>query len=141
LCYVGQPVDAPDGVHCNYKGKSNQYVPKWNGNVGLTWQQDVFDDHLLTLSADTRFSGSYFTQGDLNPLQRQKTFAMVDARIAFGSSSKSWEVGFSVRNLTNHYVVGFASNTPLAANVFGAPSYLHVPLQPRSFVLQVRTKF
>lgn len=141
LCYVGQTPDAPDGVHCNYKGKSNQYVAKWSGNFGLTWQQEVFDDHLLSLSADTRFSSSYFTQGDLNPLQRQKAYAMVDARIAFGSSSKSWEVGFSVRNLTNHYVVGFASNTPLAANVFGAPSFLHVPLQPRSFVLQVRTKF
>lgn len=141
LCYVGQTVDAPDGVHCNYKGKSNQYVAKWAGNVGLAWQQEVLGDHLLSLSADTRFSSSYFTQGDLNPLQRQKTYAMVDARLAFGSSSKSWEVAAGVRNLTNHYVVGFASNTPLAYNVFGSPSYLHVPLAPRTFVLQVRSKF
>lgn len=141
LCYVGQPADAPDGVHCNYAGKSNQYVPKWNGNAGLTWEQEVSGEHLLTLSADTRFSGAYFTQGDLNPLQRQASFALVDARIAFGSSSGAWDVGFSVRNLTNHYVVGFASNTPLAANVFGSPSYLHVPLQPRTFVLQIRSKF
>lgn len=140
LCYVGQTPDGPNGL-CNYKGKSNQYVADWTGNVGLTWQQEVFEDHLLTLSADTRFSGSYFTQGDLNPLQRQKAYALVDARVAFGSTSKSWEVGFSVRNLANRYIVGFASNTPLAANVFGAPSYLQVPLQPRSFVLQVRSKF
>lgn len=141
LCYVGQTPDAPGGLLCNYKGKSNQYVPKWNGNFGLTWQQEVLDNHLLTLNADSRFSGSYFTQGDLNPLQRQKSFATLDARIAFGSSSESWDVSFSVRNLTNRYIVAFASNTPLAANVFGAPSFLHVPLPPRSYVLQVRTKF
>ena len=141
LCYVGQPADSPDGTLCNYRGKSNQYVPKLNGNVGLTWRRDVLGDHVLTLGADTRFSGSYFAQGDLNPLQRQKTYALVDARVAFGSGSKGWEVALSVRNLTNHYVVGFASNTPLAANVFGAPSYLHVPLPPRSFVLQLRTRF
>lgn len=141
LCYVGQKPDAPNGLLCNYKGKSNQYVPDWNGNVGLNWQHEVFDDYRLSLSADTRFSGSYFAQGDLNPLERQKTYAMVDARIAVGPSSKQWEVGFSIRNLTDHYVIGFASNTPLAANIFGAPSYLHVPLQPRSFVLQARTRF
>ena len=141
LCYVGQTPDAPNGLLCNYKGKSNQYVPKWNGNVGVAWKRDVFSDYLLSLNADTRFSGAYFAQGDLNPLQRQKTFALVDTRLGFGPQSGKWDIGFSVRNLTNHYVTAFASNTPLAANIFGAPSFLHIPLPPRTYVLQVRTKF
>ena len=141
LCYVGQIPDAPDGMHCNYKEKNNQYVAKWNGNIGLTWEQDIFNDLLLSLNADTRFSGPYYTQGDLNPLQRQKSYAMVDARVAIGSNTKDWDVSFSARNLTNQHVVAFASNTPLAAAIFGAPSYLHVPLPPRSFVVQVRSNF
>ncbi len=141
LCYVGQTPDAPDGFRCDYAGKTNQYVAKWSGNLGLLWQQEVFGNHLFSIGTDGKFSSSYFTQGDLNPLQRQKSYAMLDGRVGIGSSSKSWDLSFSVRNITNHYVVAFASNTPLAASSFGAPSYLHLPLAPRSFVLQLRTRF
>lgn len=141
LCYVGQVPDSPDGTRCDYRGKSNQYVPKWAGNLALTWQRDIFDDLRLTVGADSKFSSSYFAQGDLNPLQRQKGYALFDARVGVGAASGNWDIGLNVRNVTNHYVVAFASNTPLAASSFGAPSYLHLPLPPRSFVLQLRTRF
>jgi hypothetical protein len=140
-CYTGQAPNAPDGVNCNYAGKTNEFVPKLAGILAFDWVAGLGPKMQLTSTLETVYSGAYFPEATLDPATEQQSFAKLNARVALSPRDGTWEIAVLGRNLTNKVVTGYAADIPLAARTFGAPSYGSFVEPPRSIAVQARVRF
>ena len=148
-CSQGQLPDYPatypgasvyDG-YCDYKGKTNQYVAKWSGNLGLNYSDTVTDALKLMANLDLIFTSDYNPSQTLDPVSKQDGYTKVNARIALGDVNDVWEVALVGKNLTDETVVTYANATPLAFSVFQAPSRYNFYEPPRTVALQGTYRF
>ena len=135
-CYTGQAPNAPDGINCDYAGKTNQYVPDLAGNLALDYGMPIGTSWRLDSTLEVVYSDSYYPQATLDPTTVQDAFAKVNLRLALGASDGSWEVALLGRNLTDETVTANVTDMPLAARTFGAPSYGAFVDPPRSVAVQ-----
>jgi iron complex outermembrane receptor protein len=141
-CYFAQP--APDcsvnpatGLNGqDLSGKTTQQAPKINAHVSVEHVLPIQDAFLLTSGIGITYSSKYHIAADLDPRLVQKSYALVDARLAFSDVEGVWEVALVGNNLTNRKVFSWANDTPLA---FGS-AYVHIN-RLRSFALQARYNF
>ena len=140
-CPVGRTPDAADGVNCDFEGSGNQFVPEWNGNIGFNYTRPVWTDYEIGVRANLYFSDEYFAAGNHDPSQIQDSYEELDATISFGPTDGQWRIAVIGKNLTDEAVVADAADTPLAASIFGAPSYLNLMKKPRSIVIQLSAAF
>jgi len=120
-CYFAQPADAPDGINCNYAGKTNQYVPDSSAVLGLRYVVPMKGGLSLRTLVDVLYSDEYFRTPTLDPEQVQPSYTMLNARLAFGNAARGWEVALVGRNLTAVTVVRYSVSIALAGPVFGTP--------------------
>lgn len=105
-CYTGQTV-AQGCVAASVGGVKTQNLsnrplyraPKWLLTGGAGYDFKLTSRFRLGLNADLRYSSSYYTGLNLNPLSYQGGFTTVNAGIRL--SNDTWSVGVIGRNLTN----------------------------------------
>jgi outer membrane receptor protein involved in Fe transport len=140
-CFVGQAADAPDGRNCDYAGNTNMFIPDLAGTVALDWFANLGASLQLATTLEAVYSDDYYPQATLDPATVQEAFTKLNARIALSPIDGNWEIALLGRNLTDKTVTGYAADIPLAARLFGAPSYGSFVAPPRSVALQATMRF
>ena len=150
-CYFGQRTAEPDRYQdegeykglCDAKGKSKEYTPEFQANIGALWSGQVMDSFYLDASMDIAYMDEYFYAATLDPRTKQDAYTMVNARVSLANAGDTWEVALIGRNLTDETVVNFGGNTPLASTltVGTGNSYYGFVNRPRNFALQGTYRF
>jgi len=139
-CYPGQVPDGADG-QCDYTGKTDQLVAKWQGNLALDYVHGVTNSLEFRGSADIFAQSKYFISSTLDPDQVQGGYAKVNLRVAIGDISNRWEVAVLGENLFDTITSPYGGQAPLAYASFGAYSQANIVSEGRTFTLQGRVNF
>lgn len=142
-CYYGQEAFGPSAVNgdCDYSGKTNQMVSKWQGSVGFNHVYSVSNDLIVNTSANMFFTSKYHASAQLNPKLEQPGYANINARIALTSDASGWEVALLGENLADKKVKLFSGDAPLSGSTFGAVSNYNFISRGRTVTLQASMKF
>ncbi len=142
-CYQGQTPDSVvNGVaFCDYKGKSNQYVAEYSGNVALSYNHSFGDAMEFRAATDFVFTDDYNSSQNLDPSQEQDAYVKVNMRLAIADLNEGWEVALVGKNLTDEEVVSYSNDTPLANSSFGSVNHYAFVERPRSLALQASLRW
>jgi iron complex outermembrane receptor protein len=66
------------------------FSPLWSGVVSAAYEVPLSSSLTLRMSADEKYSSSYNTGSDLDPIKLQGSYGIMDARIGIGSPDGSW---------------------------------------------------
>ncbi len=135
-CLAGQTPTSPDGLNCDYSGKTNQYVADYAGNVVLAYKRPISRELGIGLGVDAIFTGDYNPSQNLDPTVLQDGYVKLNARAAVGAIDQSWELALVAKNLTDEVIIVYANDTPTAFTVFGVKSHFGFLEAPRSLALQ-----
>lgn len=134
---------------CNHSGKTREFVPKVQGNVGWDYGINFENGFKLTNTLDVIYSGKYFTTPDLEPSMEQSSYFKLNARIALAGVDDMWELALIGKNLTDEGIVTYANGLPLATILtrstaeprgLGTAFYAFYD-QPRSISIQGTVRF
>lgn len=135
-CLAGQEPTSPDGINCDYSGKTNQYVADYAGNVVLAYRRPISRELGIGLGLDAIFTDDYNPSQNLDPTVEQDGYVKFNARAAIGAIDRTWELALVGKNLTDEVIVVYANDTPTAFTVFGVKSHFGFLEAPRSVALQ-----
>ncbi|MBD2859038.1 TonB-dependent receptor [Spongiibacter sp. KMU-158] len=137
-CYQGQTPDyMVDGnPYCDYKGKTNQYVADYSGNLSFIYTDMLTSDLELRSAIDFVFTGDYNSSQNLDPSQQQDAYVKSNLRVALSDVSAGWEVALLVKNLTDETTVSYSNDTPLSKSIFGSTGHYGFIDAPRSIGIQ-----
>jgi outer membrane receptor protein involved in Fe transport len=119
-CYAGETLaagcdllgPAPDRSPLqDLSGKPTADSPKWTGSLGADYERRVAG-LLLGCSGELRFSSRYAVSPFAQPVAFQPAYTNVDAGLRVGSTDGRWQVTLTGKNLTNNFVVTYASDAP-----------------------------
>jgi iron complex outermembrane receptor protein len=140
-CAFGRTPDAPDGVNCDYTGKSNEFVADWVATLGAEYSRAVGDGFRFRAGADLYYTTRFFVAPTLDERQVQGAFAKLNARLALGADSGRWEVALLGKNLTGRRILSYGNDTPLAGSIFGAFSAWRSTEPGRTVAVQGSLRF
>jgi outer membrane receptor protein involved in Fe transport len=118
-CYAGQTQaqgcnivgPSPDRAALqDLRGKPTADSPKWTGTVGADYEWPLGAGLGLGGSVDVRFSSRYSVSPFAQPWDVQSSYASVDAAVHLGTIG--WQIALIGRNLTNRFVVTYATDLP-----------------------------
>ena len=143
-CYFQQvDTDGVDDKLCDAGGARKEYTPELQANVGASWVGDIAEGLVLNASLDLSYMDEYLYAANLDPLSKQESFTMVNARIALSNSQGDWELALIGRNLSDETVINFGGNTPLGGTLTSGAgnSYYAFVNRPRNVALQAKYTF
>ena len=120
-CYAGQTQaqgcvilgPPPDRAALqDLSGKPTADSPHWTGAVGAEFERRLGTRLELGGSVDVRLSGRYSVSPFAQPLDVQSSYASVDATFRVGEIGSRWQVALIGRNLTNRFIVTYATDLP-----------------------------
>jgi outer membrane receptor protein involved in Fe transport len=136
-CYQGQTEGRdPTTGFCDYKGKSNQYVADYSGNLTFTYTRQVASSLEARAGTDFVFTDSYNSSQNLDPSQEQDGYVKVNMRLALADVDAGWELALVGKNLTDEAVISYSNDVPLANSSFGSIGHYAFVERPRSVALQ-----
>jgi len=139
-CFPGQPSDAGDGLNCNYKGKTNEFVAPWVITLGGDYRRPIGGRLAFHMAADVYYTDPYFVSPTLDPKQIQKSYYKVNGRIGIGDQDGSWDVALVSKNIFDKKILPYGNVTPLAS-LFGAFSSWRFVEPGRTLALQGTLRF
>lgn len=142
-CYTGQTaaqgcVAAPvTGARTqNLSGRPLYRAPKWLLTAGGAYEFGVGSELRLSLNSDLRYTSSYYTGLNLNPLSYQGGFTTVNAGFRLSPVSDNWSVAIIGRNVTNRRYGTLGVDKP-----GGLGEVYTVAGEPRVVLLQGEARF
>ncbi len=138
-CAFGQTPDAPDGINCNYKGKTNEFVADWVASLAYDYRRPISSTLEFRFGLDAYYSGETFVNPTLDPRQKQDAYVKLNGRVAIGG--EHWEVAVLGRNLTDEEIYPYGNDTPLAGSTLRAWSAWRFMEPARSFAVQGSLRF
>ncbi|WP_269619084.1 TonB-dependent receptor [Zhongshania sp. BJYM1] len=138
-CYQGQTPDSTvNGVNfCDYKGKTNQYVADFSGNVGFVYTRSFGQGMEFRAGTDFTFTDDYNSSQNLDPSQEQDGYVEMNIRVALADVESGWEVAVVGKNVTDEDVISYSNDVPLANSSFGSIGHYSFIERPRSVAVQV----
>tara|TARA_R110001592_G_scaffold50620_10_gene156518 strand:+ start:24204 stop:26576 length:2373 start_codon:yes stop_codon:yes gene_type:complete len=138
-CYQGQTPDqiTPTANYCDYKGKTNQYVADYSGNVGFVYTRSFGEAMEFRAGTDFTFTDDYNSSQNLDPSQIQDGYVRVNMRVALSDIESGWEVAVVGKNVTDEDVISYSNDVPLANSSFGSIGHYAFVERPRSVAVQV----
>ncbi|MGH8130981.1 MAG: TonB-dependent receptor [Steroidobacteraceae bacterium] len=130
-CAFGQPSDAGDGLNCNYKGKTNEFVAPWVITLGGSYRRPISSSLALHIGLDAYYTDQYFVAPTIDERQIQESYYKVNGRVGVGDQDGSWDISLIGKNLFNEQILPYGNDTPLAGRTFGAFSAWRF-VEPRS---------
>lgn len=93
------------------------FVPKFTGNLGLTYEVPVSaDGAAVRLRGDWRHSSSYFIDIDNTAAVAQDAYDVFDGRITFVPAAGSWELFVAMSNIGDKAVIANGVASPANGN-------------------------
>jgi outer membrane receptor protein involved in Fe transport len=145
-CYFGQTPNVDidgNGVAelCDYTGKTNQLVSKFQGTLSVTFHYPVMTGYQLDTTLDMFYTSKYHASNVFDPDLVQKGYATLNGRIAFGPETGRWQLAFIGRNLTDKKFIQFGGDTPLSGPTFGVNSDYAFIDRGRTVAIQARLSY
>ena len=145
-CYFGQTPNVDldgDGTPelCSYTGNSNQLVSDLQGNLAFDFRFPVGRSMEAHAVFDVFYTDDYDASATFDPALVQDAYTMLNARVALGSDTGSWQLALLAKNLTDEKVLSFGGDTPLAGSTFGAKSNYAFFLPGQTLTLQALFRF
>jgi hypothetical protein len=114
--------------------------------VTVNYETAVGDGLQAGLSTNLRFSDSYLVSPFGNPVDRQGSYAMLDASVRLGAENDRWQLAVIGKNLTNRYVLTYGQDAPSTGAGTGTPAGVPAdqfgfPLPPRTVALQATFRY
>jgi outer membrane receptor protein involved in Fe transport len=141
-CAFGQTPDSGP-TSCDQTGKSREFVPKYQGNIGLDYDIALSNGWKISNTLDLVFNAGYLTTPSLDKRFEQSSYTKINARIALSGADDKWELALVGRNLTDESIITYANGLPVASVLTkGAGSGFYAFYEPtRSIALQGTIKF
>lgn len=136
-CYFDRAPDAPDGINCDYRGRTNQYVADWSGVVSALYTLPLDSGLLFSGSLDWLFSDGFLASSNLDPLQTQDAYNKFNARLSLGGEDGRWELALIGKNLTDESIITISGDVPLAGSNFLMHNFSAFYEAPRTVALQL----
>ncbi|MES2034585.1 MAG: TonB-dependent receptor [Pseudomonadota bacterium] len=111
-------------------------APLWSSSLSGSYERDLTESLAFRGSLSVRYTSSYNTGSDLNPIKVQDGFAQVNARIGIGAPDKRWEVELWGANLTDETVAQVIFDP-----AFQTGSYNAIWAPPRTYGVTLRSTF
>ncbi len=136
-CIQDQAPDNPNGINCDYSGKTNQYAADFSGNLLLAYESALGDSLMLRANLDAIFSDEYHPSPNLDERVKQDAFIQYNGRVSLSAADGTWELALLGKNLTDELIVLYAVDTPVAKKVIaGTTSHHGFTNPPRTLALQ-----
>ena len=143
----GEYINAP----CNYSQKSSAggctqqdisgetlpYAAENTANANISYELSLSDDYTLELAGDINYSDEFLLQADLDPIDSQKAFTKINARLVLRNLVNDWELSLIGKNLTDKRTTNNGVDLPLLEG--GAHTKNTLP--PRTVALQLLARF
>ena len=117
-------------------GNQLPYAAKWNVTGGFTSKQPMTSDLNFLSSASLKWTSSYNTGSNLDPLKVQQPFALLNARVGIEPTNEAWSLEVWAQNLTNSNYYQVIVDQPLQSGTYGA--FIG---QPRLYGVTGRVRF
>jgi outer membrane receptor protein involved in Fe transport len=140
-CAFGQPSDAGDGLNCNYKGKTNEFVAPWVITAGYNYRRTIGSKLAFHAGSDIYYTDAYFVAPTLDARQKQESYYKVNARIGIGNQNGTWDVSLIGKNVFDEEILPYGNDTPLAGRTFGAFSAWRFVEPGRTVAIQGTLRF
>ncbi|HTI67479.1 MAG TPA: TonB-dependent receptor [Caulobacteraceae bacterium] len=101
-------------------GSRLSFAPLWSASLGAALERPVGAGLTARASADVKYSSSYNTGSDLDPLKVQTGFALVNARVGVGAADGAWRLELWAQNLFDQHYVQVAFGAPFQTGTIGA---------------------
>jgi len=127
----------------NRENNRLSFSPLWSGVVSAAYQVPLSSSLALRISADEKYSSSYNTGSDLDPLKIQGAYGLLNARIGIGAPDGKWTFEVWGQNLADKGYFQVAFDAPfqgLAVPGFNNQIDSFVG-DPRTFGATIRVKF
>jgi iron complex outermembrane recepter protein len=127
----------------NRENNRLSFSPLWSGVVSAAYQVPLSPSLVLRISADEKYSSSYNTGSDLDPLKIQGSYGLLNARIGVGAPDGKWAFEVWGQNLADKGYFQVAFDAPfqgLAVPGFNNQIDSFVG-DPRTFGATLRVKF
>lgn len=126
----------PVGISTRLPNNTLPYAAKWNVTGGFSSKQPITDGLDLLSSASVKWTSSYNTGSNLDPLKVQQPFALVNARLGISPTSEAWTIEVWAQNLFDAEYYQVVVDQPLQSGTLG--TYLGAP---RTYGGTVRVRF
>ncbi len=137
-CIQDQVPDQPNGINCDYSGKTNQYAADYSGNITLAYERAFDVGYMLRANLDTIFTDDYHPSPNLDERIKQDAYVQFNGRVSLSSLDGLWEVALLAKNLTDELVILYGVDTPVAKKVIAGTTTHHGFVNaPRSVALQM----
>ncbi len=123
------------------RGSRLSLAPLYSASFSGTYSHAISEAYKARLNVGVKYSSAYNTGSDLDLDKVQKSYSLVNARLAIGPKSDRWSVEFWAENVfnTNYQQVAFDSgfqNAPTNATgvldaFLGAPSTFGVTVRAK----------
>ena len=113
-CAFGQaPNSGP--TTCSQTGMRREFVPKYQGNLGLDYDINLSNGWKITNTLDVIFNDGYLTTPSLDKRFVQSSYTKLNARIALSGTDDMWELALVGKNLTDESIITYANGLPVAS--------------------------
>jgi iron complex outermembrane recepter protein len=127
----------------NRRNDRLSFSPLWSGVLAATYHVPLGSSLGLRLSADEKYSSSYNTGSDLDPIKIQGSYGILDARLGIGPPDGTWTFELWGQNLADKGYFQVAFDSPfqgLAVPGFNNQIDAFVG-DPRTFGATLRVNF
>ncbi len=115
----------PAGISARLPHTRLGYAPLWSGSLAASYERDLGEDLTLRASLSAKYTSSYNTGSNLDPLKVQQPLTIVNGRVALGARDGRWTVEAWAQNLTNEDYYQVIVDQPLQSGTYagflGAP--------------------
>jgi len=135
-CVQDQIPDNPNGINCDYSGKTNQYVADYSGNLLLSYERPLWDFLMFRANVDAIFTDEYHPSPNMDNRIKQEAYITYNGRLAISSIEGDWELALLGKNLSDELIVVYGVDAPTAKTITGATTHHGLINNPRTFALQ-----
>ena len=140
-CTQGQTPTSPNGINCDYTGKTGQYVADYTGNILLSYETPVFDALMLRANIDALFTDDYNPSPNLDPTVAQDGYVQYNGRVALASQDGVWDVALVGKNLSDELILVYTQDLPSAYTITQAKTHFGFVAPRRTISLQASYRF
>ena len=141
-CIQDQVPDQPNGINCDFSGKTNQYAADYSGNITLAYERALNHELMLRANLDAIFTDDYHPSPNLDDRIKQDGYVQFNGRVSLSSLDGRWEVALLGKNLTDELAILYGVDTPVAKKVIAGTTTHHGFVNaPRSVALQMNYRW
>ncbi|MFN3524162.1 MAG: TonB-dependent receptor [Phenylobacterium sp.] len=124
------------GADSALPGTRLSFAPLWSGSLAASYERPITAELVGRASLSAKYTSSYNTGSDLNPLKVQEALTLWNGRVAVGPQSERWSFEVWGQNLTDerYYQVAYDAT-------YQSGSIAAFPAAPRTYGATLRIKY